>query len=343
MDGGRAGDLTLGGALNLWLEDRAREVRPQTLRVYRDTTRWLIPLVGAVRLEDAQRPARIRRILEEVELKRGCGAYSFARSALSGAFGVALAHGLCDGNPVRLLRRQSRVKASATSLPPEQVEIVRRCVPARAIRTERYVASSAFLLGCVMDVMLGSGVRINEALALRCMDVDWRHSTIAVTGTLVDTSSHRVLRQDLLKGSSQARVIHLPQFAIRALHDARQRVPDEGALTPVSPAIQGRVVGAWCHARNIRRSLRSLREDRELVAALALTGLVRSDLTPHVFRRTAATLVAVSSGEIGAAQRLLGHTDPRTTIRHYVGVAFRRVDSADALERLLGYGRIDDC
>lgn len=45
------------------------------------------------------------------------------------------------------------------------------------------------------------------------------------------------------------------------------------------------------------------------------TGLTH--ITPHAFRRTAASRIVRFSGSLTAAQKLLGHTDIRTTAKHY--------------------------
>lgn len=328
-------DRTLGGAIKLWLEDRKPEVRSQTLRIYADTARWLVPIVGAIPLEELQRPARIRHLLAEVERVRGPGAVASARTALSGAFGVAVDNGLTDTNPVRALRRRARESPIPTTLTVAQASVLRVCVRSREARTSKYVGPSAFVLGWVMELMLGSGLRISEALALRNMDVDWTRQRIAVSGTLVDDPQLGLVRQGELKGRHQARYVEVPRFAMTALLEARAcRVA--GANVPLAPAIQGRVQNVWCNPRNIRRSLRALRTDARLVEALAQTGLMPSDLTPHLFRRTAATLAATSSGDLSGAQQLLGHSDPRTTVRHYMGAPFRAVGSAVALEQALG-------
>ena len=89
-------------------------------------------------------------------------------------------------------------------------------------------------------------------------------------------------------------------------------------------------------ARNVRRSLRDVRKDKTVVNALRSTGLAPADLTPHMLRRTAATLVAAATGDLRKAQELLGHSDERTTKNHYAGAEFKVVGSAEVLDSLLG-------
>ena len=57
---------------------------------------------------------------------------------------------------------------------------------------------------------------------------------------------------------------------------------------------------------NVRRQLRQVME---------LAGI--TGVTPHVFRRTVATAINEQAG-VELAAELLGHTDPKITIQHYI-------------------------
>lgn len=336
VDGVLSEDSSMAAALAAWVEDRASNVRPQTLRIYRDTVRWLSPMIGAMSIAE-MRPAVVKRVLRDVERTRGEGAVGHARTALSGAFGVAVEDEALDHNPVLSLRRQSKERPIPKALTVEQVSVLRQVIAERELRVARYSGTSAHLLRWVVEVMLGSGLRISEVLAIRHQDIDWELNRIEVSGTIVDdVDSWHLVRQDELKGRGQARFIEMPAFAMSALAEARSSMQSITARQPAMPALQGQAEGKIVSARNIRRSLRDAREDSRLVKALASTGLVPDDVTPHTLRRTAATLVAAATGDLRNAQELLGHADERTTKKHYAGVAFKVVGSARVLDQLLG-------
>lgn len=65
-------------------------------------------------------------------------------------------------------------------------------------------------------------------------------------------------------------------------------------------------VGTPHTTNNIRRLLRDVMEPA------AVEGV-----TPHCFRRTVATVVNEAQGMLLASE-LLGHTDPRVTMQHYI-------------------------
>lgn len=329
-------DSTMAAALASWVEDRHGHVRPQTLRIYRDTVRWLSPMIGAMPLSD-MRPAVVKRILQDVRRARGDGAVAHARTALSGAFGVAVEDEALDSNPLLSLRRQSQVRPIPKSLTVDQIQALRSVILEREHRIARYTGASGPLLRWVVEVMLGSGLRISEVLAIRHQDIDWENHRLEVTGTIIDDPDDwHLVRQDELKGRGQARFIDVPQFVLDALAEARSSTSSITARQPGMPAIQGRAEGQIVSARNIRRSLRDVREAKALVSALRQTGLIPEDVTPHLLRRTAATLVAAATGDLRSAQALLGHADERTTKNHYAGAAFKVVGSADVLQSILG-------
>lgn len=325
---------TLAELLDEWIADREGAVRIQTVRIYRDTRRWLTPMAGALTVEDLT-PARIKRLLIDVETRRSAAARLQARVAIKGALAIAVDADVIRHNPVLSVRREKREGSMPITLTVGQVNVLRRLVRERAERSERFVGSSAFVLMWAMEVALGSGLRISEVAGLRNADVNLEVGTLDVTGTLVDDEDWRVVRQDELKTRAQARVIELPGFAVRALRAARASqttVPDR---LPGAPAIRGRSSG-YVQPRNLSRTLRALRVHPDMISALAGTGLEPEDLTSHVFRKTAGTLAAAAAGDLEAARRLLGHADIRTTETAYAGAAWRAVGSAVALEKLLG-------
>lgn len=332
-------DTPLAVLLEAWLKEKAGDVRsgalrPQTLRIYRDTVRWLKPMAGALSVGELA-PARVKRLLDAIESERSISARAQARNALRSALGIAVEADVIRVNPVTSLRRQKHRAKVPTSMTVGQVNILRELVAARAVRSERYVGVSAHLLRWAMEVSLGSGLRVSEVAALRNVDVDLDAGTIAVTGTVIDDDEGRSVRQDELKHRSQARLIQLPDFAISALRSARAAQQTVPARLPEAPALSGRR-GTAFHPRNLRRTLREVRVDPRMLEALRTTGLEPTDLTPHLFRRTAATLVAAASGNLEAARALLGHSWVGQTERSYAGAAYRAVGSAVVLEQLLG-------
>lgn len=72
---------------------------------------------------------------------------------------------------------------------------------------------------------------------------------------------------------------------------------------------------------------------RQLRHVLKLAGI--TGVTPHIFRRTVVTAINEHAGVEFAAE-LLGHTDPKITIQHYIRRS-EMVDpsTAEVLDRIL--------
>lgn len=289
---------TMGSLLDLWIEDRAGQVRPQTLRIYRDTVRWLAPLIGGITVGEMT-PARVKRALQKIEQERSPAAAHSARVALNGAFGIAVELDVLQYNPVRSLRRKKPQRQMPKALNPHQVAVLRKLIKEREEDSGRHGGEAgARILRWVVELMLGSGLRVNEVLALRNMDVDvtGTSAVISVTGTMIEDDRWVLVRQEELKSREQARSITLPTYARRVILEARSAQQDIVGRLPLSPALPGRR-GTVISARSVRRALRNLREHPDMASALAETGLVPADLKPHVLRRTTATLVASATGD----------------------------------------------
>ena len=145
-------------ALALWIADRTGQVRPQSLRIYKDTIRWLGDYVGAVPLSEF-RPPMLRRLLKRIEQERSSGGADHARSALNGALWIAVNEEAIESNPLLLVRTQVQKKSLPVSLNVVQVSALRRAYREREQRVARYTGSSVFVLGWTIEVMLATGLR----------------------------------------------------------------------------------------------------------------------------------------------------------------------------------------
>jgi len=96
--------------------------------------------------------------------------------------------------------------------------------------------------------------------------------------------------------------VALPSFALQAIRSRMLRTGDSG---PDTLLFATRI--ATPHTtNNVRRLLRDVMD---------AAGIEK--VTPHRFRRTVATVVNEAQGVLLASE-LLGHTDPRVTMQHYI-------------------------
>jgi len=248
-------------------------------------------------------------------------------------FAMAVRHDALVSNPMREVRRAPRRRRAVQALLVEQARDLLDLTATHqsgVARDERGLllggAPRTPALHDVMLVLLGSGMRIGEALALRWTDLDLHADLprVRVDATLVEPRSDATTRQVFVGGlhrqpmtkTGAARTIALPCAVVEMLNRRRAGMTTQHDRQPVF-AHEG---GGWLWPNNTRTKLRGV------VAATPLVGV-----SPHTLRRTVGTLVAHSAG-LEAARDVLGHRDPSVTARHYVADIGRVVDVRHALD-----------
>jgi integrase len=170
----------------------------------------------------------------------------------------------------------------------------------------------------VVDVMLGTGMRIGEVLALRWEDVDLgEQPTVTVAGTLVYLKGTGLRRQSHTKTASGFRILTLPAFAVEVL--LRRSVD---AIPTETNAVFPSGKGTWKWPNNYRRTLRGALKSIE----------AEGRISPHVFRKSVATLVDAEA-TLEAAAAVLGHSGTGVTSAHYVARAAEAPDMSEILNR----------
>jgi len=159
-------------------------------------------------------------------------------------------------------------------------------------------------LSQIIELMLGTSARIGEVLAVRLCDLNLRASipTVRISGTIVSGKGEPTHRQDHPKTSRSVRRIALPSFAVRAIRARMRRI----GPAPAGTLLFSSRAGSPLTTNNIRRQLRDIMDSAGV-----------ADVTPHRFRRTVATTIHEVGGLLLAAE-LLGHSDPRITVQHYI-------------------------
>lgn len=225
--------------------------------------------------------------------------------------GWAVRRDLLPHNPARDIDIPTAANTPVVALTPAQVVELRAHVAGWCAAHPR----SDTPLPAILDVMLGTGARISEVLALRWCDVDLAASpaTVTIAGTLV-VGAGPVHRQDVPKTAAGYRVMSLPVFATAALLELRMNARGGEPVFPSG-------AGTWRHPHNVRRTWRDC------------LGPQWAWVTPHVLRKTVATAIyAQMNGRDAAGQ--LGHADTGVTMRHYVKRAHVGPDATAVLEGL---------
>lgn len=325
---GNSGSLSLrspfGDLAELWLvELESRDISEGTKDNYRDDLRVHVrPFFEGYSLGEIT-TGRVEAFLKE----QAAVSYSRAkhtRTLLNQIFGYALRNDALGRNPVEGTSPLRRPKGTPQALSLEQIAAIRgaaalwRTGPnVRGPKPDGQVRDA-------IEVLLGTGMRPGEVLALR--PVDLRETKVGmvadIRGTVVSRKGIGTHRQDRPKTAASIRTIPVPEFAAAVL---RRRLKRMGSTEREWTIFHNRGGGPLSQ-HNFRRTFREF---------LALAGLEDSGISPRWYRRTGATVLARGLG-VDVAATYLGHKSTAITEGHYIepdkAVDFR---PADVLERTL--------
>lgn len=302
---GLSADSTFAKLVDYWLEDMEVEDRLSrtTRNLYERNMRTLVaPSFAELTLREIG-VARCDYFLKQLA-KQSYNRARQARVVLRLALGLAVRHEVIPRNPMDHVSRLRRPARTPDAFEDSEIELIREAV--RDWEERKIVAGPKpdGQLGQIVEVLLGTSVRIGEVLAIRIRDLNLRGAipTVRITGTIVSRKGESTHRQDHPKTSRSVRTIALPQFAVAAI---RARLKKRLSIDPDALLFCNRN-GDPLTTNNVRRRLRDVMEKAGL-----------NGVTPHRFRRTGATAINKAGG-IDLAAELLGHTDSRITAQHYI-------------------------
>jgi integrase len=288
-----------------WINDVLPAHKLSTRLQYRYfMDRHLLPYFGEWKLEDI-RPEEVQRFLRLLPKLAPKTVRNMA-AALSSSLRTAVTWGYLETNPVR-----------GVSLPAK-----------RSVRERRALSMEevSALLGKLQEpcrtaviLMLLTGMRIGEVLALRWGKIDWQRQTIIVDEGLYEGEISTP------KTASGVRVLPMTKVLLNALRRWKTRKTVDAA-----DFIFPSAVGTGLCRRNL--------SNRFLKPAATAAGI--GNISWHMLRRTHSTWLKDVGATPGVIQHQLGHSDPRLAFELYVmsvpGERRRAVDRVSSqLKRLL--------
>jgi len=265
-----------------------------TRKRYKDLVQTrVVPGVGGLMVREAT-VARMAGFIAHLAVESPTTA-NLCRSILVGMFNVAVRHDARASNPMREVPSIASPQHDVRALTQFEVTQLRRTLlnDKQAVRAD---------LPTVVDMMLATGCRIGEVLALRWQDIDLDAGTVKITGTIVRDDRIGLIRQDTTKGR-KPRAMRLPAATVTMLLARSVDGLPGGPLDLVFPT-------ARLTPREVSTINRQWRDFRGRHPQWTW-------VTTHVFRKSVGTAIELAQG-IEAAAKVLGHSSPRTTAKHYV-------------------------
>lgn len=300
-----------------WLKDAARPaLRDSTFALYAMVIRkHILPHIGTALLSRLSlSPANVQTLLSTLERDTvPPPTRKVVLRVLHVAFKQAVAWRLITSNPAVGVKPPRVPQREMQTLTPE---LARQFL--EAAKSDRFHALYA--------VLLGTGLRIGEALGLSWTDVDLERGTLTVRRQLTEVSGKLSLQEP--KTERARRTVDLPGFVVEALREHEERMRAEKHLLTDLLLVFVGPEGKPLRKSNLRR--------RSFVPLLKRAGIRR--VRVHDIRHTAASLMLLEGVHPKVVQERLGHANIGITLGIYSHVLPRLgKEAAEKMDALLNH------
>lgn len=324
VGGGLPAEITVARFLEHWTTDVLpnADVSQVTVDGYRRIVKlYLVPTIGRVRL-DQLTPAHVRKMLTRLR-DQGLSPNTLrqARSVLRRALRTAEADELVTRNVAAIVDGVKVGRPKGRTLTPEQARTLLSAAP-------------GYEYGALVTVLLATGLRKGEALALTwpSLDLDASPATLTVSQSLKIAANHTTYIDDP-KTSGSRRRLHLPGPVVDILRthraaQARDRLEfgeGWGGKWAAMDLVFTSSIGTPLDPHRVARAVKSMTRD-----------VLGEEVTPHRLRHTAASLLIAQNVPLKTVSEMLGHSSIRVTADVY-GHLFEpaQTAAADAMETAL--------
>ena len=308
--------MTVDAFLDESIEKAAKQrLRPRTLLDYKEKLkRYVRPLVGMRRL-DRLTPLDVQGMISELA-ERGMPhataekrkplapqTVRYAWAILSSALEQAMAWQMLSTNPARHVQLPKARRREMHALEQEQTKRFRE-----AIAGTRFEA--------LFVVLLGTGLRPGEALALQWGDLDLDAARLSVRRTLPRRRQGDPVAFEDPKTKRSSRTVPLPSTVVQALKrhravQAQERLQAGALYRGDLDLVYANELGEPVNYRNLDR--------RHFKAALKRAGLPKT-IRLYDLRHSFASLAMVAGANLKAIADRLGHASTKMTLDVYAHV-----------------------
>ena len=254
---------------------------PNTIPKYRELLGWFVRDVGDKPVSELTPQDFVT--LKRKMMERGVGAARITASIFAAKSFLRYCRTFLGINTIdpKLIRPPKRPKREVIFLTKEEIEAFVNSIGTGTITDLRFRA--------LVETILGTGMRISEALSLNRQDIEWQKKEANIIG----------------KGNKQRRVF----FTDRALTWIQKYLEARGDSNKAVFVTNGDIP-------------RRLRPDDTWRVFARVKGKAKIDkkITPHILRHTVATNLVFNGCPIVHVKEILGHERLDTTCKYYLGV-----------------------
>lgn len=289
--GGPTEDVYFGEWADEWYEDHRTQVQASTYDNYQYTLNTLKKRFGNQLLTEIRQADINRFFTELLELGFSGSKVSKCKSMLIQIFTFAEENELVDRNPAihaktvrpveKIEENEEETTTNKDAFTEEEVELLRKHIPDN-------------LTGNSILLMIGTGMRTQELLALRPEDIAEDGSSVSITKAI-----------KMVHGS--------PQLGVPKSKRSRRIIPIPEDYRPYALFLRSRGGREFIWTSNREDGLYNVKHFRtQYYKALACVPGVRK-LTPHSCRHTYITMLQARDVSVELIARLAGHSRIETT------------------------------
>lgn len=296
----------------------------------------VVPALGQLRIPECT-VSRLEDMFDDLaDSGLALSSRQVIRAVTGGVLQVAVRHEVLVRNPVKDMSRLSARNFDSDEDDVEDEDSGDGRKQPRSLTSDELVEFLALLdadryapqgdLPDLVRLMLGSGLRLGEALALRWKDLELastaEKSKLRVTGNIVYVIGKGLLRHSGKTFKSKRTIDPLPEYLLPLLMVRRPQ--DSADSEPVFPS---RSLG-WRRPQVVSESIARFRK--------RISPADDPDrwewLTSHILRKTVATLLDDAGLSAREIADILGHKNPSMTQNVYMGRGQRNEKAAKVLQ-----------
>lgn len=281
---------TVGEWATIWLDTYKRGLKSNTYNVYKYCISAHFSEIACVKLSDLKL-AHLQSIVNKLIRDNNHRAAEIFKSTVSQMLDKAIDNELLAKNIAKKIELPKRQKLQKRALENDEI-------------TEILSLNISPKVRCFIKIMLYCGLRRGEAWALTKNDVDLQQKTISVNKTVYfDTTEGRQTKLGTPKSRSSNRIIPIPDVLLDDLIKHIETLHGEHLFE-----IDGKLMKDYQFQKMWNEFITIYRAD---------VANPKSDITPHIFRHTYATMLYNAGVDIKTAQYLLGHATIQMTLDIY--------------------------
>lgn len=335
-----------------YIEAGGKGLRVSTAYEYARMARSdILPSLGNLRLVDIDIKACADFLHDIVEGARYYAKAEHNRTVLSNILEWCAGRGLMPGNPVKQVAYLPRArKRPVQIIEKEDMATVLAAVRQHGIaqlEVTRPGPPQNLDIPDGVELMLATGMRISELLALRWEDVwidelDDGSYWVQINGKVGWEKGSPMLRHEYLKTNDKILDLRISPEVAAMLRNRRANERRSNPINALFPARGGK----WMQPQNFRRRWREFRQELQIAYDLpdeeGSVGRKQerrqschiATVTPHTFRRSVGTFIGETVAIDQAAQQL-GHSRTAVTIRSYLRERQEAPDSSGHLASVM--------